>query len=130
MKGASHILATAVLNFMSSACANAANVLLVRFKEARDGVEVSNEDATLMYGVSRKAGRRAILETAISRALLPLPVFLLPAVTHIILGTLGLWPRRAILSKMAELSLLGLSLTIALPWSISLFNRRAMILRE
>ena len=81
----------------------------------------------MSYGKSKRAGRKAIFESAFSRFILPLPVLFLPALGNFVLESLNLWPKRMLLSKFAELSLCTLSLCVALPWSIALFNQRAVL---
>mmetsp|Transcript_4820 Transcript_4820/g.8272 ORF Transcript_4820/g.8272 Transcript_4820/m.8272 type:complete len:94 (-) Transcript_4820:286-567(-) len=93
----------------------------MRSKELKDGIVVENQDGSVQYGKSKVAGRKAIMETAFSRFVLPLPVLFFPAVCNFILEKLRLQPKRAIPSKLVELLLVSISLTFALPMSIALF---------
>ena len=54
------------------ACAGAANVYLMRFKETRTGITVTDKDGNAL-GVSKKAGTKAVNLTALTRVILPTP---------------------------------------------------------
>ena len=54
------------------ACAGAANVYLMRFKETRVGITVTDKDGNAL-GVSKKAGTKAVNLTALTRVILPTP---------------------------------------------------------
>lgn len=74
------------------------------------------------YGRSKAAGRKAIFESAFTRFVLPLPVLFLPAIGNFLLESAKLWPSNLLRARMAELTLITLSLTVALPMSIALFD--------
>ncbi len=102
----------------------------MRFKELEEGIKVQNKEGDVTYGYSKEAGKLAILQTGISRFILPLPVLFFPALANFVLEKLRLWPRRPIPSKMLELILCTMSLTLALPMSVALFQQRGMIPNE
>jgi hypothetical protein len=122
MKGSKLILMNALLNYLAGAFAGASNLALMRYKEIEEGITVWNKEGTIEYGKSKKAGRKAIMETAFSRFFLPLPVLFFPAVANFLLEKVGLLPKRNIPSKLLELVLVSLSLSMALPMSIALFE--------
>mmetsp|Transcript_4390 Transcript_4390/g.6360 ORF Transcript_4390/g.6360 Transcript_4390/m.6360 type:complete len:398 (-) Transcript_4390:19-1212(-) len=130
LKGSRLILMNAALNYFVAALAGASNLGLMRQKEWVDGIIVSNKDGSVEYGKSKKAGKKAILETAFTRSLLPLPVLFLPATGNFLLEKIGLWPKRLYAGKMMELMLVTFSLTIALPMSIALFEQQAVLDRS
>jgi len=53
-----------------------------------------------------------------------------PALANFALERMKLWPRNNTLAKLLELTLCGISLTLALPMSIALFNQRSKIDRS
>lgn len=112
----------ALLSYIATALAGASNLILMRYKEMNQGIEVFNEDGTISYGKSKVAGRKAILESALSRFILPFPAIFLPAIFNFILEGLGLIPSGPIASKILECSIIAFSLTFALPLSIALFK--------
>eukprot|EP01062_Namystynia_karyoxenos_P073597 TRINITY_DN70395_c0_g1_i1.p1 TRINITY_DN70395_c0_g1~~TRINITY_DN70395_c0_g1_i1.p1 ORF type:complete len:376 (+),score=106.21 TRINITY_DN70395_c0_g1_i1:83-1129(+) len=68
--------------FPASAIASSANCYYVRRPEISTGIPVMSEDGELLLGgeLSQAAGRKAVTETVLSRALLTVPVFLCPPV--------------------------------------------------
>jgi hypothetical protein len=130
LKGSKLIIANAFLNYFAGAAAGASNLVLMRQKELKDGIVVQNKEGDKDYGKSKKAGKKAIMETALSRVVLPLPVLFFPALTNFMLEKLRLWPRNHLAGKFLELSLCCCSLTFALPMSIALFEQRASLSRD
>ena len=92
-----------------------------------NGIEVTNKNGTISYGKSRAAGRKALLETSLSRFILPLPCIGLPAIFYFILESMGLLPSGPLASKILESVLIIFSLTFALPFSIALFKQQAVL---
>lgn len=56
MKGPKLVVANAFLNYIAGATAGACNLALMRSKELKDGILVTNEAGTVEYGKSKKAG--------------------------------------------------------------------------
>ena len=125
MSGPKLTLANAALNYLAAALAGPANLALIRYKELQEGVDIQSEQGDVTYGKSKEAGRQAIIQTAITRAVLPLPVLFLPALGHSLLSLIRLWPKNRLLSKFMELGLVAGSLTVALPMSVALFQNRS-----
>ena len=65
--------------FTAVASAGALNVILMRYNEMSQGIQVCDEDGNEI-GISKIAGRRAILQTALSRIVLPVPILLFPPI--------------------------------------------------
>ena len=130
MRGSKLILANACLNYFAAAFAGAGNLILMRFKELEEGINIQDESGTVTYGKSKVAGQRAIFETAVSRFILPLPVLFFPALMNFGLEKLRLWPKHNVASKLLELALCTASLTFALPMSIALFQQRSELKTE
>ena len=125
--GGKLIIINSILAYIATALAGASNLFLMRFKEMNTGIEVTNADGTISYGRSKAAGRKAILESALSRFILPLPALLLPAIFNFILECMGLLPKGPVASKILEVVIICFSLTFALPMSIALFKQQAVI---
>jgi len=68
------------------------------------------------------AGKQAITESAISRAVLPFPVLMFPTVVMAGMQTAGLFKKITIRSRLVELGLVAVSLTFALPLAVSVFK--------
>ena len=125
--GGKLIIINSILAYIATAVAGASNLFLMRFKEMQTGIEVTNADGTISYGQSKAAGRKAILESALSRFILPLPCLLLPAIFNFILESMGLLPKGPVASKILEAVIICFALTFALPMSIALFKQQAVI---
>ena len=94
---------------------------MIRQKELSDGINIQDEKGDQVYGKSKKAAKRAVTETAISRFVLPLPVLFFPAVANLALVKMRLWPKNVVAGKLVETALCCFSLSVALPMSIALF---------
>lgn len=101
----------------------------MRQKELTDGIELQNKDGTESYGKSAIAGQQAIKQTAISRVMLPIPVLFFPAVGNYMLVKMRLMPKSTTAQKLIELTLCILSLTVALPMSVALFEQQSHLNR-
>lgn len=122
LKGPSLIFANSFLAILAGSSAGAANLILMRQKELKQGVTVTNKDGSKEYGKSKVAGKKAIQQTAISRIVLPVPVLCFPAIGNLLLTKMRLMPKSSNAAKVIELILCGMSLTFALPMSIALFE--------
>eukprot|EP00742_Colponemidia_sp_Colp-10_P004196 GILJ01004475.1.p1 GENE.GILJ01004475.1~~GILJ01004475.1.p1 ORF type:complete len:341 (+),score=51.32 GILJ01004475.1:44-1024(+) len=126
----SQLLKTAmktVAPYTAVASAGALNVLLMRYSEATQGVDVRNSDGSLV-GRSAAAGVKALSEVTLTRVALPVPVLLFPP---IILGALtALHPPFAVRSlarTVTELTVIAGCLRFALPAAIGLFPQTGSI---
>ncbi|XP_051058915.1 sideroflexin-5 isoform X3 [Phodopus roborovskii] len=61
------------------ASANICNVVLMRYGELEEGIDVLDADGNLV-GSSKIAARHALLETALTRVVLPMPILVLPPI--------------------------------------------------
>jgi hypothetical protein len=111
--------------FIAVASAGVANMLLMRRKEAYDGVKVYTKDGTqsnrfplllpsaaqpnaalapgVEVGTSPTAGRRALTLTAITRVLVPVPALLLPSLIMLRLSRLPAFQNNRVLKTSAEI---------------------------
>ena len=79
-KGIKFLFFNALLNYLAGASAGASNLILMRNKELSTGISVQDESGKTDYGKSKVCARKAILQTAFSRMVLPLPVLFFPAI--------------------------------------------------
>ncbi len=122
LKGSKMILANAFLGYLAAAIPGTSNLVIMRFKEMQEGIKVQNKEGDVTYGVSKVAAKKAILETAVSRFVMPLPVLFFPTLVNMALERGNLWPKNNKVSKALELFLCICSLTFALPMSVALFH--------
>ncbi|XP_051945056.1 sideroflexin-5-like [Xyrauchen texanus] len=112
--------------FPAVASANICNVALMRHNELSEGIDVLDSKGNVV-GSSRIAAKHALIETALTRVALPLPIFVLPPLIMSFLEKLPLMQahRRMMLPvhSLVCLAIFGLSL----PLAISLFPQMSEI---
>lgn len=112
--------------FPAVASANICNVALMRHNELSEGIDVLDNNGNVV-GSSRIAAKLALIETAVTRVALPLPIFVLPPIIMAFLEKLPLMQahRRMMLPvhSLVCLAVFGLSL----PLAISLFPQMSQI---
>ncbi|XP_067884770.1 sideroflexin-5-like isoform X1 [Heterodontus francisci] len=112
--------------FPAVATANVCNVVLMRHSELEEGISVLDADGNVI-GSSRVAARHALMETAMTRIVLPIPILVLPPIIMSLLEKswiLKARPRLALpLHSLVCLAAFG----FALPVAISLFPQMSEI---
>ncbi|KAG8013062.1 Sideroflexin-5, partial [Nibea albiflora] len=73
----SRLLVQRFIPFPAVASANVCNVVLMRHSELSEGISVLDDDGNVV-GTSKVAARHALLETAVTRVVLPMPILVLP----------------------------------------------------
>lgn len=115
--------------FPAVATASTCNVVLMRYNELFEGIEVFNENQQVI-GTSQAAGRKALKETAYTRMILPAPILLLPPVIMTFLERTQLLRRRPRLHLPFNAVVTTLSFAFALPVAIALFPQTSSIRYE
>ncbi|KAL2077485.1 hypothetical protein ACEWY4_026989 [Coilia grayii] len=123
---ATRLIIQRFIPFPAVASANICNVGLMRHSELSEGIDVLDNNGNVV-GSSRIAAKHAIMETAFTRVVLPLPIFVLPPMIMAYLEKLPLLQaRRRLLLPIHSfvcLAVFGLSL----PLAISLFPQMSQI---
>ncbi|XP_063046494.1 sideroflexin-5-like [Engraulis encrasicolus] len=123
---ATRLIIQRFIPFPAVASANICNVGLMRHNELSEGIDVMDNNGNVV-GSSRIAAKHAIMETAFTRVVLPLPIFVLPPMIMAYLEKLPLLQanRRMMLPihSFVCLAIFGLSL----PLAISLFPQMSQI---
>ncbi|ETO36323.1 sideroflexin-5-like protein [Reticulomyxa filosa] len=109
--------------YTAVATAGALNVVVMRFNEIQQGVDVTDKDG-VVKGSSKIAGRKAVLETAFSRVILPIPILLFPGVK---IEAMSFVKARPFLVTPLNLCVITFFLWGALPAACGLFPQRASI---
>ena len=117
----------AFLTFIPGASAGALGVFFMRYKELSDGISIQNYAGDENYGMSKVAAKKAILQTAFTRANIAMYVIFGPAFVKVLMMQLRMWPKSNTVAGMIELFLCGLSLTFGLPLGVALFKQRASL---
>ncbi|GAB0187896.1 sideroflexin-5 [Grus japonensis] len=81
---ATRLLIQRFVPFPAVASANICNVVLMRHTELEEGIDVLDSNGNIV-GSSRIAAKHALLETALTRVVLPMPILVLPPIIMSIL---------------------------------------------
>ncbi|XP_024911066.1 rab11 family-interacting protein 5-like isoform X2 [Cynoglossus semilaevis] len=122
----SRILLQRFVPFPAVAGANVCNVVLMRHWELLEGISVLDQDGNVV-GTSRVAARHALLETALTRVILPMPILLLPPIVMSFLEKLPVLQRRPRLVLPVHSLVCLAAFGLALPLAISLFPQMSQI---
>ncbi|KAI1887378.1 hypothetical protein AGOR_G00189680 [Albula goreensis] len=123
---ATRVLVQRFVPFPAVASANVCNVVLMRNSELAEGIDVLDANGNVV-GTSRIAARHALLETALTRVVLPMPILVLPPMVMAFLERLPLLQthRRLVLPVHSLVCLAAFGL--ALPLAISLFPQMSQV---
>ncbi|KAK6493680.1 sideroflexin-5-like isoform X1 [Huso huso] len=112
--------------FPAVASANICNVVLMRHNELTEGISVLDSSGNVV-GSSRVAAKHALMETAVTRVVLPMPILVLPPIIMSFLEKLPLLQsRRRLVLPVHSLVCLA-TFGLALPLAISLFPQMSEI---
>uniref|UniRef100_A0A2I3MUA2 RAB11 family interacting protein 5 n=1 Tax=Papio anubis TaxID=9555 RepID=A0A2I3MUA2_PAPAN len=106
--------------------ANICNVVLMRYGELEEGIDVLDSDGNLV-GSSKIAARHALLETALTRVVLPMPILVLPPIVMSMLEKTSLLQARPRLLLPVQSLVCLAAFGLALPLAISLFPQMSEI---
>ncbi|XP_069488406.1 sideroflexin-5 [Ambystoma mexicanum] len=112
--------------FPAVASANVCNVVLMRHSELEEGIDVLDCDGKVV-GSSRIAAKHALLETALTRVVLPMPILVLPPVIMSLLEKTSLLRSRPRLVLPVHSLVCLAAFGLALPLAISLFPQMSEI---
>lgn len=112
--------------FPAVATANICNVALMRHSELSEGIDVMDNNGNVV-GSSKIAARHAIMETAFTRVVLPMPIFVLPPIIMSYLERLRFLQRNRRLMLPIHSFVCLLTFSLSLPVAISLFPQMSEI---
>ncbi|XP_060903504.1 sideroflexin-5b isoform X2 [Labrus mixtus] len=123
---ATRMIIQRLVPFPAVASANICNVGLMRHNELSEGIDVLDNNGNVV-GSSKIAARHAITETAFTRVVLPMPIFVLPPIIMSYLERLRFLQcnRRLLLPIHSVVCLVTFGLS--LPVAISLFPQMSQI---
>ncbi|KAL7394902.1 hypothetical protein ABVT39_006741 [Epinephelus coioides] len=123
---ATRMIIQRLVPFPAVASANICNVGLMRHNELSEGIDVLDNNGNVV-GSSKIAARHAIMETAFTRVVLPMPIFVLPPIIMSYLERLRfLQSNRRLLLPIHSLVCL-VTFGLSLPVAISLFPQMSQI---
>ncbi|KAI0214459.1 Sideroflexin-5, partial [Lamellibrachia satsuma] len=106
--------------FPAVATASTCNVVLMRNSELSEGIDVFDKKNNSV-GTSKVAAKKALIETAITRMVLPAPILIIPPVIMTMIEKTSLLKRRPKLHLPFNALVSTLSFGLALPIAIALF---------
>ncbi|XP_067374943.1 sideroflexin-5b isoform X3 [Channa argus] len=112
--------------FPAVASANICNVALMRHSELSEGIDVLDNNGNVV-GSSKIAARHAIMETAFTRVVLPMPIFVLPPIIMSYLERLRFLQRNRRLLLPIHGVVCLVTFGLSLPVAISLFPQISQI---
>ncbi|KAJ3362613.1 Sideroflexin-5 [Allomyces javanicus] len=119
-------VATVLIPFTAVALAGSANVFLMRQKELREGITVTDEEGNEL-GQSRVAGRQALSQVALSRVLTAAPCLVIPTAVVSRLEKRAYFAKNPRMLVPINLALIAASLMSALPCAIAMFPQYARV---
>uniref|UniRef100_A0A8C3EB65 Sideroflexin 5 n=1 Tax=Corvus moneduloides TaxID=1196302 RepID=A0A8C3EB65_CORMO len=108
------------------ASANICNVVLMRHTELEEGIDVLDNNGNIV-GSSRVAAKHALLETALTRVVLPMPILVLPPIIMSVLEKTSLLRSRPRMILPVQSLVCLAAFGLALPLAISLFPQMSEI---
>lgn len=108
------------ISFIANSAANGTNLLIIRSKEFKQGIPVMTEEGKEV-GVSKKVGRSAVLQTALTRCLMPILPLGLPTVSFFLLDKMGMIPKAKGPKIAQQVAVFTYSLMFAPAMSCALF---------
>uniref|UniRef100_A0A4W3IQB0 Sideroflexin 5b n=1 Tax=Callorhinchus milii TaxID=7868 RepID=A0A4W3IQB0_CALMI len=123
---AARLLIQRFVPFPAVASANICNVVLMRHSELIEGISVLDEEGKFV-GSSKIAASHALMETALTRVVLPIPVLVIPPILMSLLERTSLVRSRPKLSLPIQSLVCLVAFGLALPVAISLFPQMSEI---
>eukprot|EP00064_Thunnus_orientalis_P006189 superscaffoldBa00000635_g6205 len=123
------LLVQRFIPFPAVASANVCNVVLMRHSELSEGISVLDDNGNVV-GTSKMAARHALLETALTRVVLPMPILVLPPMIMAALEKLPLLQRQRRLVLPVHSLVCLAAFGLALPLAISLFPQMSEVCRD
>jgi hypothetical protein len=112
------IARSAILRIFPSAAAGFLNLFFMRSDYILQGIDVKDENGATI-GVSRRCGVKAVLEGALSRCFLPIPLI----ANHFIVTYMSTLQIPYKFRIFLEMTLCGICLAVGLPGSIAVFKQ-------
>jgi hypothetical protein len=117
------------LNFLISFCAvgsaNFVNLLLMRSKEMKEGIMLQDQQGNEV-GKSKTIGRTAVLQTGLTRYVMPIGPLLIPTLTFYLMEKRKLIPKNRFLKMSVETLVFLAALTFAPPMATAIFPQTAV----
>ena len=111
---------TFLIAFLANSSANATNLFFVRLKEYREGIPVLTEEGREV-GISKIAGKTAVLQTALTRAAMPILPLFVPTISFYFLAKFNKMPKSIVPKTLVQTFVFLVALTYAPPMACGFF---------
>lgn len=112
------LLTEILIRTLPSCMAGFLNLFCMRFDCILNGINIRDENGNII-GLSKVCGKKAVMEGALSRFVLPIPLIL----QFLIMRQLRKYSFSGGFLKFMELTLCGVALGVGLPFSIAIFKQ-------
>ena len=121
MKGAKLVIFNSISAFFACSTAGFLNAMIMRQTELKKGIDLYHPEYNdIIIGKSQLAAKRAVLETAISRYALCIPLFL-PSFFLYAFERMRIMPKHIVPATAVQMSLFFMELYFAVPIGIALY---------
>ncbi|GAB6029663.1 Sideroflexin-5 [Chamberlinius hualienensis] len=127
-KASTKLIITRFVPYPAVATASVLNVLLMRKHELKQGIEVVDKNENVV-GTSQIAAKKALVQMAISRAVIAAPIFIIPPAVMTVLEKTRWLQRNPRLVLPLNAVLATLSFGFGLPLGIAVFPQRSEVKR-
>ncbi|CAK9295871.1 unnamed protein product [Gordionus sp. m RMFG-2023] len=112
--------------FVTVALANIVNLISMRYPELKAGIKIMAKDGTIL-GRSQLASQKALLETSITRVVLPIPILIFPPLIMTYLTNKKLFVKHRNFKFPINVCVITICFTFALPLAIAIFPQISKI---
>lgn len=114
-----------LVSLFALATAGFLNLFLIRYNEMLKGVTLKHKDKE--YGISKEAAKKAVVSSACTRAVLPIPLTMLTPVMWKMIEVMKIAPKGRNGIILADMLILVFTLTVSMPMALSLFKQELTI---
>ncbi len=120
-KGPKSLFLNFLISYLAVGSAGCINLCLMRSSEMKNGITLRTEDGTEV-GKSKIIGKQAVLQTGLTRFLMPIPPLLIPTLIFYFAEKRHLIPKQKFAKFGFEAFVFWASLAIAPPMAGALFS--------
>lgn len=120
--GAKGLFLNFVISFAAVGTAGCLNLMMMRSKEMKEGISLTDKDG-IEYGKSKIIGRKAVVQTGLTRYIMPIPPLLIPTIAFYIMEKKNLVPKNRAAKMAVETLIFFSSLAYAPPLACAMFSQ-------
>mmetsp|Transcript_11988 Transcript_11988/g.13521 ORF Transcript_11988/g.13521 Transcript_11988/m.13521 type:complete len:313 (+) Transcript_11988:24-962(+) len=101
-----------IISCVANSAANGSNLVIIRSKEMREGIPITTKDGEEV-GISKKAGKSAVLQTALTRCIMPIFPLGIPTISFFLLDKMKMIPKNNKLKVIQQIFVFSYSIMFA-----------------